>query len=67
MEYRHLKLTHEEIILISKALNYSGQKYLELVGELVKIDSDHKNQDVIQRANKCFDLQQSIDNSEKDV
>lgn len=70
-QYRTLKLTLEEVNIIESALNYVGNRKLDKVEELRSMIPEHERlttyTDIVESANKYFDLQVSISNSDRDV
>jgi len=64
---RTLKLSHQEIELIENALLYVYDKKLDLVTNSGRILGKEQSESIMSIANKYFDLQEQISNSEKDV
>jgi hypothetical protein len=64
---RTLKLSHQEIELIENALLYVYDKKLDMVSNSKRILDKEQRDSIMSVANKYFDLQEQISNSEKDV
>jgi hypothetical protein len=64
---RTLKLTHQEIEILEKALVFAYNQQLETVRNMSVIFDDDARQQVINSANMFDDLRSKINNSEADV
>ena len=67
METRQLNLTHDEIDLISRALQYAYGKRLDVIKESTYMFGKKTTDAMLEIASEYEDLRASIDNSEKDV
>ena len=67
MNTRDIRLTHEEIQLLTNALQYVYDRNIDIVKANRKIFGDEESKAIIDIANKYYDLQEQINNSEKDV
>ncbi len=64
---RTLKLTHQEIEILEKALAFAYNQQLETVRNMSVIFDDDARQQVINSANKYDTLRSKINSSEADV
>lgn len=67
MNTRDLRLTHEEIELLTNALQYVYDQKIDIVKTNRKTLGDEGSKMIVDIANKYFDLQEQINNSQKDV
>lgn len=59
-----LELTKEELRLITNALNYVGNQYLDQVRQLVTLDRSFKNTEILNRSEKYHALAAKITGAE---
>lgn len=67
---RFLMLSHEDIQIISNALNYTYLKKIDMLGEMNKhrpLFSETARNEILKSANKYGDLEGAISKGEKDV
>ena len=67
MNTKDIRLTREEIKLITNALQYVYDKKLDIVKMNRKILGEEESMTIIDTANKYYDLQEQINTNKKDI